>query len=321
MGNKDTLTKDYMKNAQVFADAFNHLIYQGKKGIEPELLHSVDTAEVAVPYGKDKKKTIPYPVQKYRDELKLFHAMEDGKVVYVLLGVENQSEIHYAMPVKDMVYDALGYASQVEETAKKNREEKRQGSSAEFLSGFYKEDVLIPIITLVVYFGADQWDGPRRLHEMFDMKDEKILSMVPDYKINLIAPAEMSDEEFDHFTTDLREVLLFLKYSKNKKKLKEIVETDSGFHEMKTQTVLMLNELTNAKLKIHEGKETQNMCTAIDEIREEARLQGELQGELRGEQKGKIVGALLCGKNVKEISELLGVSEQKVLEVKETEGL
>lgn len=59
------------------------------------------------------------------------------------------------------------------------------------------------------------------------------------------------------------------------------------------------------------------MCTAIDEIREEARL----QGELRGEQKGKIVGALLCGKNVKEISELLGVSEQKVLEVKETEGL
>lgn len=71
----------------------------------------MDTTEVAVPYGKDKKKTIPYPVQKYRDELKLFHAMEDGKAVYVLLGVENQSEIHYAMPIKDMVYDALGYAS------------------------------------------------------------------------------------------------------------------------------------------------------------------------------------------------------------------
>lgn len=31
MGKKDTLTKDYMKNTQVFADAFNHLIYQGKK--------------------------------------------------------------------------------------------------------------------------------------------------------------------------------------------------------------------------------------------------------------------------------------------------
>lgn len=30
--------------------------------------------------------------------------------------------------------------------------------------------------------------------------------MVPDYKINLIAPAEMNDEEFEDFTTDLREV-------------------------------------------------------------------------------------------------------------------
>ena len=249
MGNKDTLTKDYMKNAQVFADAFNHLIYQGKRRIEPKLLHSVDTTEVAVPYGKDGKKTILYPVQKFRDEQKLFHAMEDGKAVYVLLGVENQSEVHYAMPVKDMIYDALGYVAQVEETAKKNKEEKRKGTSAEFLSGFYKEDVLTPIITLVIYFGADQWDGPRRLHEMFDQQDEKILSMVPDYKINLIAPAEMKDEEFEHFTTDLREVLLFLKYSKNKKKLKQLVETDAGFHEMETKTVLMLRRTDQCEVK------------------------------------------------------------------------
>ena len=135
----------------------------------------------------------------------------------------------------------------------------------------------------------------------------------------------MSDERFEHFTTDLWEVLLFLKYSKNKKKLKQFVETDAGFHEMETKTVLMLNELTNAKLKVDEGKESQNMCTAIDEMREEAELRGErkgrLDGKLEGKIIGKIIGALLCGKNVKEISELLSVSEQKVLEVKEEERL
>ena len=48
MGKKDTLTKDYMKNAQVFADAFNHLIYQGKKKINPEMLHTVDTTALSV---------------------------------------------------------------------------------------------------------------------------------------------------------------------------------------------------------------------------------------------------------------------------------
>ena len=54
---------------------------------------------------------------------------------------------------------------------------------------------------------------------MFEVTDEKLLSMVPDYKINLIVPAEMNDEDFEHFTTDLREVLLFLKYLRDKKKL------------------------------------------------------------------------------------------------------
>ena len=151
------------------------------------------------------------------------------------------------------------------------------------------------------------------------------LRRLKDYKINLIAPAEMNDEEFEHFTTDLREVLLFLKYSKNKKKLKELVETDSGFHEMETKTVLMLNELTNAKLKVNEGKESQNMCTAIDEIREEGKMEGRMEGRIEGKIEGrivgKIIGAFLCGKNAKEISELFGVSLQKVLEVKKAEGL
>ena len=63
------------------------------------------------------------------------------------------------------------------------------------------------------------------------------------------------------------------------------------------------------------------MCTAIDEMREEAELRGERKGRLEGKLEGKIIGALLCGKNVKEISELLSVSEQKVLEVKEEERL
>ena len=50
------------------------------------------------------------PYQKYRDVFKILCAMEDEKAVYLLLGVENQSNVHYAMPVKNMVYDSLEYA-------------------------------------------------------------------------------------------------------------------------------------------------------------------------------------------------------------------
>ena len=42
----------------------------------------------------------------------------------VLIGVENQSDIHYSIPVKNMFYDVMAYGNQVKETAKKHRREK-----------------------------------------------------------------------------------------------------------------------------------------------------------------------------------------------------
>ena len=108
MGKKDTITKDYMNDPCIFADAFNYFVYHGKQVILPENLHSVDTTEIAMPYLADGK---IYPVQKFRDNFKCLTAMQDENTTYLLLGVENQSEIHYAMPVKTMIYDSLQYLS------------------------------------------------------------------------------------------------------------------------------------------------------------------------------------------------------------------
>ena len=233
MGRKDIITKEYMEDADVFADVFNHTIYQGEQIIEPKHLKELNTAEVIVPYGADGAE-VPY--QKYRDVFKVLMAMTDESAVYLLLGVENQSKVHYAMPVKNMVYDSLGYASQVQVADKSHRKalrddvEIRKPDSAEFLSGFYKGDWLLPIITVVVYFGADNWDAPRSLHEMLLIQDEKILSLVPDYRINLIAPSEIREEELKHFTTSFGEVMKFIKYYGDKEKLKQLIESDQAFH-------------------------------------------------------------------------------------------
>ena len=101
---KDSLTKRFMERPEVFADAFNLLIYDGEKVIQPGELKALDTTEIAIPYGADSDAA---PQQKYRDVFKSRVAMMDGRAAYLLLGVENQSEIHYAMPVRNMVYDAL----------------------------------------------------------------------------------------------------------------------------------------------------------------------------------------------------------------------
>jgi hypothetical protein len=287
MGKKDTVTKDYIKDNKVFADAFNYLIYDGKPVIQPEKLHPLDSTIIGVPYGDAGAEV---PVQKYRDEFKYLAAMEDDSAIYLLLGAEVQANIHYAMPVKDMVYDALEYAAQVEKAAKSHREVLKQGkaekkpSVGEYLSGFYKEDRLIPVITLVIYFGAEEWDGPMSIHDMLSVKNPEILSLVQDYRIHLIAPASLSDEEINKFSTNLREVLLFIKYSKNKEKLAELLTHDSRFKSIDRKAVRVMNTVANLKLNLNESEGDMDMCQAIDEMISDARTEGREQGRTEGTQ-------------------------------------
>lgn len=274
LGKIDVITKEYMKDPVIFADVFNKFLYHGKQVIRPESLIEMDSAEVVVPYGEGKAGV---PEQKYRDALKLM--MTDGNIAYCILGCEDQSRVHYAMPVKNMLYDSMQYARQVTKAAKSHRQEKEhKPSSGEFLGGFHKTDRLIPVVTLVIYWGPDRWDGPLTLREMYAAADDAIMQYVPDYKINLIAPEQMSDDEIKEFKSSLKEVMLYIKYSKDKAKLQEIAQEDPNFLSMDRQAAEVINVTTNSRLKYPEGKETINMCLAIEEMRNESRLEGEIKG-------------------------------------------
>ena len=117
MADKDTVTKDYMSDNATFADLFNFYIYGGHEVIVPEQLKPLDTTEIALPYSDEHLMAI----QKLRDVMKLYAAMSDDKATYLLLGVENQSELHYAMPIKNGLYDMIEYTKQVEFTAREHR--------------------------------------------------------------------------------------------------------------------------------------------------------------------------------------------------------
>ena len=274
LGKIDVITKEYMKDPVIFADVFNKFLYHGKQVIRPESLIEMDSAEVVVPYGEGKAGV---PEQKYRDALKLM--MTDGNIAYCILGCEDQSRVHYAMPVKNMLYDSMQYARQVTKAAKSHRQEKEhKPSSGEFLGGFHKTDRLIPVVTLVIYWGPDRWDGPLSLKEMYAAADDAIMQYVPDYKINLIAPEQMSDDEIKELKSSLKEVMLYIKYSKDKAKLQEIAQEDPNFLSMDRQAAEVINVTTNSRLKYPEGKETINMCLAIEEMRNESRLEGEIKG-------------------------------------------
>ncbi len=290
----DTVTKDYVKDAGVFADIFNYYIYGGRQVILPEQLTERDSTKIALPYGAD---GAAVPVQKFRDVQKLYAAMTDGKMEYVLYGAENQTEIHYAMAVKNNLYDALEYAGQVEEAAKSHRKEmkrkKEQGETSaeedrktpntgEFLSGFWSEDRLIPSITVTIYFGPEEWNGPLSLFEMMNVSDPDVLACMDNYHVRLIAPAQMLDEEIMKFRSSLREVMLFIKYSKDRENLSRVLEAnEERFREVERRAADVIETITNAGIKYDESEEVVNVCQAIREIRMEERKIGEQDGELK----------------------------------------
>jgi len=279
VGIKDTITKEYMADNKIFADAFNYFIYDGEQVIKPDNLKPLDTTLVEVPYGISGENS---PTQKFRDELKNLVIKEDNKAIYAVLGIENQSEIHYAMPVKNMLYDALEYANQVKKTTQSHKKTKdKSPSNAEYLSGFYKTDRLVPVITLVIYFGADKWDAPKCIFDMFSESiDNKMLAFTENYKINLISPNEMSDNELDKMQTSLREVMKYIKYSKDKKKINDIVQNDKRFSKLERSAFNVINACTNSNLKVNNNEEVVDMCQAILDIKEDARNEGILEGKL-----------------------------------------
>lgn len=220
-----------------------------------------------------------------------------GRWNYVLYGAENQAEIHYAMPVKNNLYDALEYAGQVEEAAKSHRKEmkrkKEEGeasaeeggktpSAGEFLSGFWVDDRLIPSITVTIFFGSEEWDGPLSLFEMMDVSDPDVLACMDNYHVRLIAPARMTDEEIMKFQSSLREVMLFIKYSKDKENLSRVLVTnEKRFRELERRAADVIETITNSGIKYDESEEVVDVCQAIREIRMEERKIGEQDGELK----------------------------------------
>ncbi len=270
MSDTDTLTKQFVRDTEVFADAFNYYLHDGECVIQPEQLRAADTTEVVVPYGEDKTGIRIQPVQKFRDAF--YSIMTDGNRVYMLCGIENQTEPHNAMPIRNALYDIMEYAAQVQEAAKAHRDAKNHGTGHDFLSGLHRTDKLIPVYTIVVYWGSEEWDAPKSLFEMLDVEDGSDYFGLNDWKINLIIPNELTDEEASQkFRSDLGKALIYVKNMGNPDKIKQLA-IDERFRVLKTDTVLMLNEVMNADFQIQGKETTTDMCYAIQKIKEDAAI-------------------------------------------------
>ena len=275
MGKVNVVVKQYMSNNKKFADLCNYYLFDGKQVITAEELSEKDVTELALPEHLGEITA----VEKVRDILKNCCIKTAKGVTYLLIGIENQSEIHYAMVVRNMLYDALNYSAQVSAYAKRHKKH-RDVRGREFLSGFSREDRLLPVVTLTVYWNSGAWDGARRLHEMFEVEQKEILQFVPDYKLNLIVPDEIKD--FGKFRTELGLVLEFFSCADSGAELKSLLieKKENGFY-LSEEAVKLINTCLHTKLEVGVGKgEEKDMCKAIEELVAEGRAEGKAEGVL-----------------------------------------
>ena len=112
MGLQDDVSKEYISDRFRFADLFNNEVFGGERMVDPERLHEQDSVQTMVMYGggrmRDggKRNKVLMSTHRVRDVLKKAVIMNDGKLAYLLLGIENQTDINLAEPVRCMLYDA-----------------------------------------------------------------------------------------------------------------------------------------------------------------------------------------------------------------------
>ncbi len=217
--------------------------------------------------------------------------MEAGFSTYsMIFAHETQQHVHYAMPVRSMVYEAMEYVRQAQELEKLHLAKGEKLRSDEFLSGLTKDDRLKPVVSVVLYLG-DDWNGCKSLYEMLeiDESDEKtgqILPYLPRNQLKLISANDIKHLEF--FRTSLQHIFSMLKYRQTKDELYEYIQRNRAALERMDHVEIMaafillgeqkrVEELFRSKAE----REEIGMCKAIDDLIHDGEMRGEKKGEKR----------------------------------------
>lgn len=265
----DVLLKEFFGEDECFAELFNFYMFGGKKVLSSDSLSDMNPDVSASIFSKEFQKTI----KRARDVLKVSKTGE----CYRILGIENQKAIHYAMPLRVMLYDALTYLQEMKKITAKRKQENDFASVEEFLSGCKKEDKLHSCYTIVIYFGEKKWDGARTLEEMMNMEpDDPMKAYFSNYPMHLICVNEL--EEISGNGGDVHQLFTAISetYKTGGKILPEMLS------KVRLIIALITAIITNTEKEygkilteaINSRKETINMCEAAERAFKEERKEG-----------------------------------------------
>lgn len=161
-----------------------------------------------------------------------------------------------------------------------------------------KPDELIPVITIVVYYGEKSWDGAASLHEMLNIP-KTMESFVNDYKMHLVE-ARKNDLKLHNINNqdlfNLLEIILDKSAKWNVIREKAINDyfimlSDIQYslllkinyarkHEVEKSVIMTVAGAANCKMDYNmmEKKGDADMCTVFEETRKEGVAEGVVKG-------------------------------------------
>ena len=318
---KDSVTTLlFQANNENFAELFNRTLLADEP-VVPEELGEENIKETA--YLRVTKEAGGTTLVQYRDVAKGVR----NERIFAVLGIENQSEIDYAMPFRVLELDFVNYARQMQIIRERHEAEWKaeEGcrrrppgvTAGEYLGRFLRTDRIVRCVTLVVYWGEEPWDGPMRLSDLFETETEAPCAVQVD--MNLLDVCRMSDEEICSYTGELRTVFGFRKYAENKERLGRFIAGNREHFSNVSETAMnALEELTHSlelkKIRTSEYLTAEggyNMCRGIQGMIQDGKMDGIRVGRIEGEAKAKKEMARSLagmGMNVEKIAEAAKVS-------------
>lgn len=279
MGEISNTVNHYFSDNRRFADLFNGVYFQGEAVVKAEELTEVSEVYHEPVRKKGKR------AERIRGVCK---QLKSGKILRIL-ALENQELIDYAMPFRCMQYDVMKYGKQLDILRKENQRKGKLKTLPELNCKLKRTDRIVPVYTLCLYHGTEEWDGPRTLRDMMDFggEEDRFRGMFKDYPMQLYCLNEARDLQMFH--TEVGTLFEALQHRKDREGLKRLIQSDPRYQQLDADTLEIMSVMLEwpsvwrqREKCIMNDTEDYDMCQAVREWAEEERSIGRLEGHKAG---------------------------------------
>lgn len=196
---KDLPGKNLLNCPDVFADIGNVNLFDGQQMIHSEDLEKQPTE---LTY-KDNYGVIRHHYLDTRMKASRHQAE------FAIFCIENQSGVSNIMPVRDMGYLYSNYSEQIRWIQQRDRGK----GDLHIQEGIGQNQKLVPVVSMVLYYGQEPWTGPERLSEMLELPEEwrgKLAPYIADHPVKVIYLAGQDKGTREKYRSDFRHIVDYL---------------------------------------------------------------------------------------------------------------